>query len=334
VPDVLSQSEIDALLTAISSGDVDAAQMRRESEGSRVRPFDFLRPSKFSKDQLRTIEMLHDNFCRLAQNHLSAQLRTLVEIEVTSADQVAYGELVNSMPSPTLIDIVSAEPLEGSAALEINLPLVFSIIDRLVGGNGTHRPRPRELTEIEHALMSGVSDALLQALGEAWSNIVPVNFALVATEMNPQFAQIVPPSDMVVLIGFEVRIGESGGMMSLCIPYVVLEPALGKFTAQSYFSGTDTAQTPELRDGIAEELGVAQLHGDRHADRAELQVADLIALAPGDVIPLSVSPGADVAVRIGRRRAFLAQPGTRGRRAAVQITATLDDELELERTTA
>lgn len=326
--DVLSQSEIDALLSAISSGDVDATEMRRESEASRVRPFDFLRPSKFSKDQLRTIEMLHDNFCRLAQNQLSAQLRTLVEITVTSADQVTYGELVNSMPTPTLIDIVSMEPLEGSAALEINLPLVFSIIDRLVGGNGMHRPRPRELTEIEHALMSGVSDALLHALSEAWSGITPTTFAMVATEMNPQFAQIVPPSDMVVLIGFEVRIGESGGMMSLCIPYVVLEPALGHFTAQSYFSGTADTGTPELREDIAGELGTVRVPVAVELGDAELQVADLLALAPGDVIPLSVSPGADVAVRIGKRRAFLAQPGTRGRRAAVQITATLDDELE------
>jgi flagellar motor switch protein FliM len=329
VSDVLSQSEIDALLSAISSGDVDASEMRRESEASRVRPFDFLRPSKFSKDQLRTIEMLHDNFCRLAQNHLSAQLRTLVEITVTSADQVTYGELVNSMPSPTLIDIVSMEPLEGNAALEVNLPLVFSIIDRLVGGTGTHRPRPRELTEIEHALMGNITDALLHALSEAWSGIVPVVFQTVATEMNPQFAQIVPPSDMVVLIGFEVRIGESGGMMSLCIPYVVLEPALGKFTAQSYFSsGTNAAQTPELRSGIADELGVVSVPVAVELGDAELHVSDLISLAPGDVIPLSVSPGTDVTVRVGKRRAFLAQPGTRGRRAAVQITATIDEPRE------
>lgn len=329
--DVLSQSEIDALLATVSTDAADATQGQGEAKAPHVRPFDFLRPSKFSKDQLRTIEMLHENFCRLAQNNLSAQLRTLVEITVASADQVAYGELVNSMQSPTLINVVSMEPLDGSAALEIKLPLVFSIIDRLVGGNGMHRPRPRELTEIEHALMSGISGTLLNALSEAWAGIVPVTFATIATEMNPQFAQIVPPSDMVVLIAFDVRIGDSGGTMSLCIPYVLLEPALGKFTAQSYFSGSDTAQTPELREGIVAELGMVRVPIAVELGDAELHVVDLLALAPGDVIPLSASPGSDVAVRVGKRLAFLAQPGTRGRRAAVQITATLDDEPERTR---
>jgi flagellar motor switch protein FliM len=271
------------------------------------------------------MEMLHENFCRLAQTQLSGLLRAMVEIEVVSADQVSYGEFVNSMPVPTLINIVTMEPLEGNAVLETNLPIVFSIIDRLVGGPGTHRPKLRELTEIEHALLQSVTDVLLDALSEAWSNVVPVRFRKVGAEMNPQFAQIVAPSDMVVLISFELRVGAATGMLSLCVPYLVLEPAVGKLTAQSYFSNLGDSSSPELRDGIASRLGAVMVPVAVELGTARLQVADLLELAPRDVIPLSLAPGSDVTVRVGRREAFHAQPGTRGRRSAVQITSKIED---------
>ncbi|WP_217921579.1 flagellar motor switch protein FliM [Miltoncostaea oceani] len=327
--EVLSQSEIDALLSAMSSGDLDTTQMHEVADEPQVRPFDFLRPSKFSKDQLRTIELLHDTFCRSAQTQLSGALRAMVEIEVVTADQVTYGEFVNSMPAPSLITIVTMEPLEGNAVVEVNLPIVFSIIDRLVGGPGTHRPKPRELTEIEHALVGGVIETLLRGFSEAWSTVVPARFRKVGTEMNPQFAQIVAPSDMVVLITFELRIGAQTGSISLCVPYLVLEPVMDRFTAQSYFSALTAGPSPEMREGIATELGSVSIPVSVELGAAELNVGDLLALAPGDVIPLSVAPGSDAVVRIGRREAFHAQPGVRGRHAAVQITGRIED---LERT--
>ncbi len=329
MPEVLSQSEIDALLSAMSSGDLDTSRMREQVEEPQVRAFDFMRPSKFSKDQLRTIELMHDSFCRLAQTQLSGALRTMVEIEVVTADQVSYGEFVNSMPTPSLITVVSMEPLEGNAVLEINLPIVFSIIDRLVGGPGTHRPRPRELTEIEHALVHNVIETLLAGFSEAWSTVVPTRVRRVATEMNPQFAQIVTPSDMVMLITFELRVGSQTGSISLCVPYLVLEPVMDRFTAQSYFSAVTAGPSPEMRDGMASELGGVSIPVSVELGAAELHVGDLLSLAPGDVIPLSVAPGSDAVVRIGRREAFHAQPGVRGRRAAVQITGRIED---LERT--
>ncbi|MEW6581973.1 MAG: flagellar motor switch protein FliM [Actinomycetota bacterium] len=323
--DVLSQSEIDALLSAISSGDVDAATIRDEANEPRVRTFDFRRPSKFSKEQLRTLEMLHDNFCRLVQNQLSAQLRTVVELTVVSADQVTYDEFVRSMPVPTLINIITLEPLEGNAIFEVNLPLAFSIIDRLAGGPGTHRPKLRELTEIETVLMRGVAEGMLRALTEAWSAIVPVEFRPVGTEMNPQFAQVVAPSDMVVLITFEAHVGAATGMMSLCIPYLVLEPAIAKFSAQTYFSGKKVENQPQLRQEIAHELGGVEVPVTVELGSAGLMVSDLLALAPGDVVPLDIRVGGDVTVSVAGRRAFRAQPGVQGRRMAVQITGQIDD---------
>jgi flagellar motor switch protein FliM len=331
VPEVLSQSEIDALLNAMSSGDIDAATIQDEPLEAQVRPFDFLRPSKFSKDQLRTIELLHETFCRTVQTRLSGALRAMVDVEVVSADQLSYGEFVNSMPTPSLITIVTMEPLEGNAVFEISLPMVFSIIDRLAGGPGTQRPKPRELTEIELALLQSVTEVLLTGFTEAWSTVVPLRFRRVGTEMNPQFAQVVAPSEMVVLITFELRVGGATGTVSLCVPYLVLEPAMDKLTAQSYFSNLAGSSTPELREGIASHLGSVMVPVTVELGAAELNVGDLLALAPGDVIPLSVAPGADAIVRVGLRDAFHAQPGTRGRHAAVQITSSIED---LERTFA
>ncbi|MGD9573610.1 MAG: flagellar motor switch protein FliM [Thermoleophilia bacterium] len=322
--EVLSQSEIDALLSAMSNGDLDTAQIEHADE-PQVRPFDFLRPSKFSKDQLRTIELMHDAFCRTAGTQLSGALRTLVELEVTTADQVTYGEFVNSIPTPSLLSIVTMEPLEGNAVIELNLPIAFSIIDRLVGGPGTHRPRPRELTEIEHALLQGVMETLLRGFSEAWSTVVPARFRRVAVETNPQFAQIVTPSDMVMLVTFELRVGGQSGSISLCVPYLVLEPVMDRFTAQSYFSALTADSSPELRDGIASELGGVTIPVSVELGNADLSLGDLLALAPGDVIPLSVPPGSDAVLRVGRREAFHVQPGVRGRRTAVQVTGRIED---------
>jgi flagellar motor switch protein FliM len=325
VADVLSQGEIDALLSAISSGDVDAAEIRDDADAAAVRPFDFTRPSKFSKDQLRTLRMMHEAFCRAAQTHLSALLRTVVEVETASADQMAYGEFINSVPNPSLINIVTMEPLDGNAVLNVDLPLVFSIIDRLVGGPGTHRPRLRELTEIELALTGNVTEVLVDAFSEAWASVAPLRMRCVATEMNPQFAQVAPHSDMVVLITFEARIGRSSGTLALCVPYIVLEPVIGRLTAQSYLSAAAGVPSPETRQDIAGRLSEVSVAVAAELGGVELQVADLLALSTGDVIPLTTAPGGDIAIRVGRRVAFVGQAGTRGRRSAVQITGVLDD---------
>jgi flagellar motor switch protein FliM len=325
VSEVLSQAEIDALLNAISTGDLDAVSIPEEPVGAQVRPFDFERPSKFNKDQLRTLEMLHDAFCRVVQSQLSAQLRTLVEVTVTSADQVSYGEFVRSMPFPTLIDILSMRPLEGNALLEMNLPLALSVVDRMVGGPGSYRGKLRELTDIELALTRNLTDVMMSGLTEAWSTVAQVEFHHEASEMNPQFAQVAAPGDIAVLVSFEMKVGSVTGMVNLCVPHLLLEPVMDRLSAQSYYSGKRLAATPEVRDVIAGELGAVAVPVSVDLGRTTLQVADLLALAPGDVIPIDVAPGDDVVVRVGELDTFTAQPGMRGRRMAVQITGRMQE---------
>jgi flagellar motor switch protein FliM len=155
--------------------------------------------------------------------------------------------------------------------------------------------------------------------------VVPARFKVVGTEMNPQSAQIVTPTDMVMLMAFEVRVGGATGMLSLCIPYTVLEPAMEKLTAQNYFSTRTDTSSPDLRDGIADSLGTVTIPVAVELGDAHLTVGDLLALAPGDVIPLGIAPGSDATVRVGEHEAFHAQPGTRRRRVAVQVTSTIED---------
>jgi flagellar motor switch protein FliM len=322
VSDVLSQSEIDQLLVAMSQGGITPDEL---VGGRRVRPFDFMRPSKFSKETLRTVELMHETFCRSVQTQLSGVVRTPVGIEVVSADQVTYREFLKSIPTPSLLSIVTMEPFEGNAVMEVNLPLALSIIDRLVGGPGTQRSTARELTEIEQALLANVTDILLGAFSEAWSTVMPVQFRLVGTEMDPQFAEVVTPSEMVVLVGFEVRIGEAVGTISLCVPYLVLEPAMDRLTTRGYFSNQSDTSTAESREGVAEQIGSVMVPVAVELGSAELNVEELLALDVGDVIPLAIGVGTDAVLRVGSRRAFAAQPGVRGRRIAVQITSPIED---------
>ncbi|HPB83895.1 MAG TPA: flagellar motor switch protein FliM, partial [Spirochaetota bacterium] len=198
--EILSQDEIDALLTAISTGEVDTTDYTATKEQRKVKIYDFRRPDKFSKDQIRTLQMMHETFARLTTTALSAQLRALVSVHVASVDQLTYEEFIRSIPNPTTLAVVNMDPLKGSAVLEIDPSITFTIIDKLFGGRGEQTKISRELTDIEQSVMEGIIVRILGNLREAWSNVIDLRPRLGNIETNPQFAQIVPPNDMVVLI--------------------------------------------------------------------------------------------------------------------------------------
>ena len=229
--EVLSQSEIDALLSAISSGkSLDNIDTKRvEVEHRKIKIYDFKRPDKFSKDQIRTLQMMHENFARVTTTSLSAQLRTLVGIHVASVDQLTYEEFIRSVSNPSTLAMVSMDPLKGSSILEIDPSITFTIIDRLFGGPGeSPKNLNRELTDIELSVMEGIIVRILGNLREAWSQVIDLRPRLGSIETNPQFAQMVSPNDMVVLITLETKVADVEGMMNFCIPYITIEPILSK----------------------------------------------------------------------------------------------------------
>lgn len=238
--DVLSQSEIDKLLSALSDGTVSAEEVKADEEQKKIKVYDFKRPDKFSKDQIRTLFMLHESFSRLLNTYLSTHLRTLVNVEVASVEQLTYQEFVQSLANPSVISILAVPPLKGNIIMEVNTEIAFAFIDRVFGGEGTTSIKPRVLTEIEEVVMRRFIDTAIHQLKEAWSTVVDFTPSLEATESNPQFTQIVPPSDMVVIVTIQMKVGDVEGMMNICIPYLVLEPVMSKLTTTFWVASSVT----------------------------------------------------------------------------------------------
>ena len=325
-PDVLSQSEIDELLNALSAGEVSAEDIKGEQEQRKIKVYDFKRPDKFSKDQIRTLYMLHENFARFFNTYLSANLRALVHINVASVDQMTYEEFVRSLPNPSVIGIFQMRPLKGNVILEMNPNIVFAVIDRLFGGVGLPLSKPRALTDIEESIVRRVMSKALDSLQDAWKQVLVVDPKLEMIETNPQFTQIVPPNDMVVLITLQCKIGQAEGLVNICIPYLVLEPIMSKLTTTFWVASSMSKQSlPEHVSAIQQKLERARIPLVVEMGRTQINVYDLLGLSQGDVLRLDSQVDQELKITIGHREKFLCKPGLVNRKMAVQITKILNE---------
>ncbi|HMB19699.1 MAG TPA: flagellar motor switch protein FliM [Spirochaetota bacterium] len=324
--EILSQDEIDALLTAISTGEVDTTDYSAAKEQRKVKIYDFRRPDKFSKDQIRTLQMMHETFARLTTTALSAQLRALVSVHVASVDQLTYEEFIRSIPNPTTLAVVNMDPLKGSAVLEIDPSITFTIIDKLFGGTGESTKISRELTDIELSVMEGIIVRILGNLREAWSNVIDLRPRLGNIETNPQFAQIVPPNDMVVLITLETKVGEVEGMTNLCIPYITIEPVISKLSAQYWYSSIRKGATDENMTIIQSRLETVNLPIIAEIGEVEVTMNEIMNLQAGDVVKLpNTKVNSEMVIRIGGRKKYKCRPGLIGSRLAVQVGEKIED---------
>ncbi|MEG6585890.1 flagellar motor switch protein FliM [Dendrosporobacter sp. 1207_IL3150] len=319
--DVMSQSEIDDLLSALSTGVVSAEDIKVEHKQRKIKVYDFKRPDKFSKDQIRTLNMLHENFARLLNTYLSAHLRALVHINVASVDQLTYEEFIRSLPNPSVIGIFNMRPLKGNVILELNPNIVFSIIDRLFGGPGLPPAKTRALTDIEEAITRRVMNKALESFQEAWKQVVAIEPRLEAIETNPQFTQIVPPNDMVVIITLQTKIGQVEGLINICIPYLVLEPIMSKLTTTFWVASSVSKQEhPEHISALQRKLERTLIPMVVELGQITVKVNELLDLAVGDVLQLETKVGSDLSVIIGHREKFRCKPGVSGKKVAVQIS--------------
>jgi len=324
--EILSQDEIDALLTAISTGEVDTTEYSATQEQRKVKIYDFRRPDKFSKDQIRTLQMMHETFARLTTTALSAQLRALVSVHVASVDQLTYEEFVRSIPNPTTLAVINMDPLKGSGVLEIDPSITFTIIDKLFGGIGESSRITRELTDIELSVMEGIIVRILGNLREAWSNVIDLRPRLGNIETNPQFAQIVPPNDMVVLITLETKVGEVEGMTNLCIPYITIEPIISKLSAQYWYSSIRKGTTDENLAIIQGRLENVELLVVAEIGEVPITMQEVLNLSVGDVIKLpDTKINSDMTLKVGGRKKYKCRPGLIGSRVAVQIGESILD---------
>ena len=325
--EVLSQDEIDQLLTAISSGDSDTDDFKPVSDTRKIKIYDFKRPDKFSKEQLRTVSNMHETFARLTTTSLSAQLRSLVHVHVASVDQLTYEEFIRSIPTPTTLAVVNMDPLKGNAVLEIDPTITFCMIDRLFGGRGTTTGnKNRDLTDIEQSVMEGIIVRILANMREAWTQVIDLRPRLGQIETNPQFAQIVPPSEMVVLVTLEMKVGEEEGMMNFCIPYLTIEPIISKLSSQFWFSSVRRSSTTQYLGTLKEKLSSVEMDVVAEVGSIDLPIREVLSLRAGDVVRLSnIRVGDPLTLSVGSKKKFYCQPGVVGKKMAVQVTGKLED---------
>jgi flagellar motor switch protein FliM len=249
-----------------------------------------------------------------------------VHIHVASVDQLTYEEFIRSIPSPTALAVISMDPLKGQAILEIDPAITFSIIDLLFGGTGEGSKVNRELTEIEQAVLESIVVRILGNMKEAWSQVIELRARLAQIETNPQFAQIVPPTEMVVLVTLETKVKDVEGMMNLCIPYLTLEPIISKLSAQYWYSSVRRGFTTENLNTLKEKLNQINVDIVAEIGRMDVVMSDVLALKPGDIIRLPDTKMEDpLTLRIGNRPKFECRPGMMGRKVSVQITHKIEE---------
>ena len=328
--DVLSQSEIDALLSAISTGEMSADEMKKEDEGKKVKIYDFKRALRFSKDQIRSLTRIHENFARLLTTFFSAQLRTYVQITVASVDQIPFEEFVRSIPNMTLINVFEVPPLDGNILMEINPNIAYSMLDRLMGGSGASHSNVDNLTEIETKIMTNLFERSFDNLREAWENIVEIDPMLIELEVNPQFLQMISPNETVVVISLNTIIGETTGMINICLPHVVLEPIVPNLSVRYWMQSNTKEMSPEQTKTLENRVKQAVLPVVAELGTTSISVEDFLMMNIGDVIELDQKIANPLILKVGNLPKFTVQPGKLNKKMAVQILDPLkggdDDE--------
>ena len=321
--DVLSQAEVESLLSAMDGRESDViadAAKSRLRHREKVSRYDFKRPERVGKEQMRSLQTMHEAFGRNFGASLSALLRTIVELKLTSVDQLTYSEFVFSLENPTCFNLINAAPLEGQLILDINLSLIFPIIDRLLGGGSDPSPPARRpLTEIELRLVGKITDLFCTEMKHAWSNVLDLDLSIDRVESNPQLVQIVPPHEVVVLISFELSLGESRGMMNLCIPFNAIERISTRLSANSWVAYGKKGATPENIQRISDRLNRAQVELVVELAETNISTSDLISLRVGDIIATEKDITRPLVVSVEGQPKFHAQPGSFKGHKAIQV---------------
>jgi flagellar motor switch protein FliM len=328
--EVLSQEEVESLLSAMEgrgAGGGAAAGGGLARPGLKVSPYDFKRPERVGKEQMRALQTMHEGFGRNFGAALSALLRTIVEVKLTSVDQLTYSEFVFSLENPTCFNLINAPPLEGQLILDINLSLLYPIIDRLLGGNSEHSPALRRpLTEIELRLVARITNLFLTELKHAWENVLELSPVIDRVESNPQLVQIVPPNEVVVLISFEVTLGDVRGMANLCITYNSIERISQQLTSNSWVAYGKKPATSQSIQQITQQLTGSTVEVVVELAETHIATSDLIGLQVGDVITTEKDVHQPLVLSIEGRPKFHSEAGVYKGRKAVQVADAISEK--------
>lgn len=325
--EVLSQSEIDNLLKALSTGELDIDEAKNTEE-KQVKNYDFARPSKFSKEHLRTLEIIFEHFARLLATNLPAYLRKSVTVDVVNSEVVIYSEFANALSNPVLLGVVGMSPLNGNIIMEMASNLEFAIVDRLLGGEGKSLEKERDFSEIELSILERIFSICVNLMQEPWTNVVKISPRLERIETNSQFAQIISPSETIAIVTLEIKIGDIEGLMNVCLPFDTLEPVVDKLNTKYWFSTMKEKDDNSYEDIIEGAINRAKVPMRAVLGTSRISVGDFTNLQVGDIIKIDKKVDQELDVYVGNIKKFLALPGYSNDKYAVRVTEIVREESE------
>ena len=320
--EVLSQSEIDNLLAALSTGELDVEQMQESGE-RQVKDYDFKRPAKFSKEHLRTLEIIYEHYGRLISTNLPVYLRKNVQVTVASSETVTFSEFSNALSNPVILGIVDFRPLAGNIIIELAPQLGFAMIDRMLGGQGVPLEKNRDFSEIEMTILEKLVVVCMQLMREPWRNVIDINPMMERIETNAQFAQVIAPSDMIAIVTMNVRIGDVEGFMNICLPYFTLEDIMDRLNTKYWYSTMQKDDTVDYEEHIESLIKRIDVPVKAILGKSQVSVNDFLSLQPGDIIRLDTRVDSEMEVYVGNIKKFTALPGSSKDQYAVRVTSVI-----------
>lgn len=325
--DVLSQSEIDALLSALSTGEIEPEQVHKEEEKHKVKVYDFRSPQKFSKDHIRTLELIHDNFARIISNYLTAQIRVNVKAKIETVEQISYEEFIHSVQNPTIMTLFKMPPLTGTILFETNPQFSFQVLDILLGGTGERTTISKEFSDIDKRIMRQLTSGMINNLKLAWEDIIDVDIDVEGIETNPAMNQTLAPNEAVALITFSVEIRNTSSYINLCIPYLSLEKVLDKLVVQ-YLFNNDIDGIGDSRDRLKNGLNSVKVGVSAELGKSSLTVDEFLKLGRGDIIKLDSKCTDPIKLYVEDQESYYVKPGIIGKNMGVVVLDILDKEVK------
>ena len=323
--EVLSQNEIDNLLAALSTGELDVDQIQ-ENDEKQVKNYDFSRPTKFSKEHLRTLEIIFEHYSRLISTNLPVYLRKNVQVTVASSETVTFNEFTNALSNPVILGIINFTPLNGQIIIDLATNLGYAMLDRMLGGSGVPLEKNREFSEIELTIIQKLLIMFTQLLREPWKNVIDINPVLQRLETNPQFAQVIAPNDMIAIVTLNMKIGDVEGFMNVCLPFFTLEDVMDKLNTKYWFSTMQENRDENYEDYIESLIRKVDIPIRAVLGKSTISVNDFMNLQVGDCIRLDSRVDDDMNIFVGNIKKFTALPGAEKDSYAVRITSVLREE--------
>ena len=320
--EVLSQNEIDNLLAALSSGEIDADDMG-DSGDKQVKNYDFKRPTKFSKEHLRTLEIIYEHYGRLLSTSLPIYLRKNVQISVASSETVIFSEFTNALSNPVILGIVNFQPLGGTILIELAAQLGYAMIDRMLGGAGEPLEKNRDFTEIEMTIIEKVMVMCMQLMREPWKNVIDTNPVMERIETNSQFAQVIAPNDMIAIVTLNMKIGDVEGFMNVCLPFFTLESIMDKLNTKYWYATLQEQKEEDLEEHIEALIRRVDVPVKAVLGTTRVSVTDFVNLQVGDIIRLNTDIEDDLKIYVGNIKKFTALPGSSKDKYAVRVTSVI-----------